>query len=199
MAKLKEGDEVIVAAREQSAADIKSGLYYPHYAGLFGTILKLYGEEASVTVDRDSLPSEIRLRHEEGEKAMRQKYLDNLSEEARGRQGDREKNFALNYAVLVSLADLAPHKSKVRSEGASQAARPSSAGEKQAAKNVAASVRALDPRTGESDVDRAPLSADQAGESGTDSAAKRLSASDIEAAETRFLEERKAAAAKKAR
>src|SRR5687767_13754394 len=71
MAKLKNGDPVKVAAREQTAQDIKSGLYYPHYANLTGTILKVYGEEASVRVDRESLPEDVRLRHDEGEKAMR--------------------------------------------------------------------------------------------------------------------------------
>jgi ribosomal protein L21E len=123
MAKFREGDAVVVASREQSPQDVKSGLYYPHYAGLTGKILKLYGEEASVQVDRESLPADIRVRHEEGEKAMRQKWLDNLSEEARGRVADRERDFALNYAVLVSLADLSPFKG-ARGGGATAAPAP---------------------------------------------------------------------------
>src|SRR5688500_7929609 len=114
MAKVKQGDAVIIAAREQTAQDIKSGLYFPHYAGLYGTVLKVYGEEASVLVDRESLPTDIRVRHEEGEKAMRQKWLDNLSQEATGRLGERERQFALNYAVLVSINDLAPDKGAAR-------------------------------------------------------------------------------------
>jgi hypothetical protein len=92
--------------RDQTAADIKSGLYYPHYANLIGAVLKVYGEEASVLIDRPSLPAEIRTRHEAGEKAMRQKWLDGLSEEGRNRLSAREKQFGLNYAVLVSLKDL---------------------------------------------------------------------------------------------
>lgn len=110
--KLKAGDRVVVASREQTASDIKSGLYYPHFAGMRGNILKLYGEEASVLVDTDTLPGEVGNRHAAGEKAMRQRWLDGLSEEARNRMGAKEKNFHLNYSVLVSLADLAPDKSR---------------------------------------------------------------------------------------
>jgi hypothetical protein len=196
-AKLREGDAVVVASREQSPQDVKSGLYYPHYAGLTGKILKLYGEEASVQVDRESLPADIRVRHEEGEKAMRQKWLDNLSEEARGRVADRERDFALNYAVLVSLADLSPFKG-ARGGGATAAPAPApakpTAQEKQNAKEVARAARAVDPLSGESDVRRAPTRADQASEGGTESAVKRLSALELDAAEEAFLEQRRASA-----
>lgn len=104
--RFKEGDRVSVIARNQTAADVKSGLYYPHFADLTGTILKVYGEEASVLVDRETLPEGIRKRHEQGEKAERAKYLDRLSDDARSRLSDKEKMFSLQYAVLVSLADL---------------------------------------------------------------------------------------------
>lgn len=126
MAKVKEGDAVIIASREQTAGDLKSGLYYPHYAGLYGTVLKVYGEEAAVNVDRDALPKEIRVRHEEGEKAMKQKWMDGLSEEARGRAGERDKNFALTYAVLVAVTDIAPDKGAARRAAlaSSSAAKP---------------------------------------------------------------------------
>ncbi|MDX1931094.1 MAG: hypothetical protein SFU56_00665 [Capsulimonadales bacterium] len=106
MSKFKEGDRVVVVARTQTAGDIKSGLYFPHYAHLRGVVLKVFGEEASVLIDRDALPSEIRMRHEETEVSERRRYLDRLSEEVRGRASERERNFRLNYAVLVSLNDL---------------------------------------------------------------------------------------------
>jgi hypothetical protein len=112
MAKLSEGDPVVVATREQSAADVKSGLYYSHYGGLTGTILKVYGEEASVLIDRDTLPHEMEKRHAENEKAMRQRWLDGLSEEARNKLTTTEKAFGLNYAVLVSLSDLSKGKKR---------------------------------------------------------------------------------------
>lgn len=102
------GENVRVLTREQVPADIKSQLYYPHYAGLRGTILKLYGEETSILVHRDSLPPEIRARHVENERAMRQRWLDGLSEEGRNRLNAREKEFGLKYAILVGLKDIEP-------------------------------------------------------------------------------------------
>jgi hypothetical protein len=112
MAKINPGDPVTVAARDQTPADIKSGLYYPHYGGLTGTILKVYAEEASVLVDRETLPVELRKRHEENEKSMKAKWLDGLSDEARNRLTGAEKKFALNYAILVAVSDLLPGEAK---------------------------------------------------------------------------------------
>ena len=119
MAKLNRGDAVVVAAREQVPADIKSGLFYSHYAGLTGTILKVYGEEASVLVDKEVLPVEILKRHTENEKAMRQRWLDGLSEEARSRLSATEKAFGLNYAILVSQNDLEKNKNAAQRPTAS--------------------------------------------------------------------------------
>jgi hypothetical protein len=108
MPTIHEGDRVSIVARPHTASDIKSQLYYPHYANLHGTVLKVYGEEVSVLIDRDSLPVAVLARHEETETTERRRYLDRLSEEARGRASDREKNFRLHYAVLVSVNDLRP-------------------------------------------------------------------------------------------
>ena len=104
------GDSVSIVARDTSSADTKSGLYYPHFANLTGSILKIYGEEASIVVDRDSLPEAIRVRHEENEAAERKKYSDRLSESARSGLSDKEKNFPLQYTVLVSVKDIQPAK-----------------------------------------------------------------------------------------
>jgi ribosomal protein L21E len=114
MAKFKEGDTVAVAAREMTPADTKSGLYYAHYAGMRGTILKVYGEEISVLVDFDSMPADVQQRHLVNQDAMRQKWLDGLSEEARGKLTATEKNFRLNYAILVSLNDVTASKGDVK-------------------------------------------------------------------------------------
>lgn len=101
-----EGDHVKIRSREQTAADIKSGLYFNHYAGMRGTILKRYDNEASVLVDRTTLPASVLERHEQTEQNERQKYLDRLSEDARGKASAREKNFSLQYPVLVAVTDL---------------------------------------------------------------------------------------------
>ncbi len=106
---LTEGAAVRLADRDTSAADTKSGLFYPYYRGLTGTIAKLYSDStAAVAVDPDSLPDDIRKRHQAGTEAMRQKWLDGLSDEGRNKLSAAEKKFSLRYSLLVSLSDLLP-------------------------------------------------------------------------------------------
>ncbi|MBC8136442.1 MAG: hypothetical protein H8F28_11195 [Fibrella sp.] len=100
------GDSVAIIARDTTPADSKSNLYFPHFANLRGSILKVYGEEASILIDRESLPEAIRTRHTENEVAERKKYSDRLSETARGGLSDKEKNFPLQYTILVALKDV---------------------------------------------------------------------------------------------
>ncbi|MBV9850124.1 MAG: hypothetical protein JO250_10665 [Armatimonadetes bacterium] len=104
---LAPGDPVCVADRDAASADAKSGLFYPHYRGLTGTLTKIYPDgTAAVTVDPDSLPDEIRVRHRAGSAAQRQRWLDGLSDEARNRLSAAEKQFSLRYTILVAAADL---------------------------------------------------------------------------------------------
>jgi len=106
---LAEGDPVRLADRETTAPDTKSGLFYPYYRGLTGTIAKLYSDStAAVAVDPESLPDDIRKRHQTGTDAMRQKWLDGLSEEGRNKLSAAEKKFSLRYSLLVSVSDLSP-------------------------------------------------------------------------------------------
>ena len=108
-APLTEGAPVRLADREPSAADNKSGLFYPHYRSLTGTVAKLYADgTATVSIDAESLPTEIRTRHQAGTDAMRQKWLDGLSDEARNKLSAAEKKFSLRYNLLVGVADLVP-------------------------------------------------------------------------------------------
>lgn len=105
--KLAEGDAVLMTDREATAADAKSGLFYPHYRGLSGTLGKLYADgTATLHVEEGSLPPDVRERHLTGSQAMRQKWLDGLSDEARNRLSAAEKKFALRYTILVSVDDL---------------------------------------------------------------------------------------------
>jgi len=106
---LSAGDTVRVVERAQVQADIKSNMYFPHYAGLTGVIGKVYPDNtASITIDTDSLPPAIRTRHENSTQQMRQKWLDGLSDEARNRLTAAEKKLSLRYAILVSVDDLNP-------------------------------------------------------------------------------------------
>lgn len=106
---LTEGASVRVTDREPSAADTKSGLFYPYYRALTGTVAKLYADgTATVAIDLESLPTEIRARHQAGTDAMRQKWLDGLSDEARNKLSAGEKKFSLRYNLLVGITDLTP-------------------------------------------------------------------------------------------
>lgn len=106
---LTEGVSVRVTDREPSTADTKSGLFYPYYRALTGTVAKLYADgTATVAIDLESLPAEIRARHQAGTDAMRQKWLDGLSDEARNKLSAGEKKFSLRYNLLVGITDLTP-------------------------------------------------------------------------------------------
>lgn len=85
-AQLKEGDAVQVVDREATPADEKNSIFFNHFRSLTGTIEKVYPDKrATVVVDIDSLPEEIRDRHQELTRAAKQKWLDGLSAEARNR------------------------------------------------------------------------------------------------------------------
>lgn len=104
---VKEGDRVRVASREANEEDIKSGLYYNYFAGLTGSVLKVYSNnEVSVDVEHESLTKEIRKRHDDVRDQMKTKWLDGLSEEGRGKLTEREKDFNLRYVLLVAMKDV---------------------------------------------------------------------------------------------
>ena len=104
---LTDGSPIRLTEREANAADLKSGLFYPYYSGLTGIIAKLYADgTAAITIDSESLPAEIRGRHQKGTDAMRQKWLDGLSDEARNKLSAGEKKFSLRYTLLVGVDDL---------------------------------------------------------------------------------------------
>lgn len=101
------GDIVQIADREPTGSDTKSGLFFPHYRGLVGSVSKVYPDgTAAVTVDPVALPEALRKRHDAGSDAQRRKWLDSLSDEARNRLTSAEKQFAWRYTILVSTNDL---------------------------------------------------------------------------------------------
>src|SRR5579872_2458140 len=107
MATIKEGDRVRILAREQTEDDIKSALYFGHYAGLTGNVQKVYSkQEVAIEVEPESLTRDMRKRHDEVRDQMKTKWLDGLSEEGRNKLTEREKDFNLRYVVLVALQDL---------------------------------------------------------------------------------------------
>ena len=97
-------DRVQIIDREATPEDNKKRIFYGHMRGLTGIIRRVYAEEEEiwVEVDLDSLPEDVRQRHQETENQMRTKWLDGLSDEARRRLGSAEKQFNLRYSILTS-------------------------------------------------------------------------------------------------
>ena len=113
----KDGDRVQIVDREQNADDIKSSLFFNHYRGLVGTVQKVYATgEVAVDIELSSLPDAVAHRHSDVQEQMKTKWLDGLSEEARNRLSDKEKDFLLHYIVLVGLTDLIVPDGKPRAE-----------------------------------------------------------------------------------
>ncbi|HZO89140.1 MAG TPA: hypothetical protein VFB38_12455 [Chthonomonadaceae bacterium] len=105
--KFKEGDRVQIMDREATAEDTKSGLFYPHFRGLIGTIQKVYPTgEAAVEIETESLADPVAQRHHDTQEQMKRKWLDGLSEAERNRLSEKERDFRLRYTVLVNLSDL---------------------------------------------------------------------------------------------
>jgi len=109
MASFKAGDRVRLAARQVTAEDEKSGLYYSYFAELTGAVDMVYGDgSVCVNVDLESLSEQARDRHLAMQEAERKKWLEGLSGEARNRLTPEQKQLRLSYKILVSRNDLEP-------------------------------------------------------------------------------------------
>ena len=125
MAHFKEGDRVQIVSREQTSGDIKERSYYPYMGGLRGTIYRLYSDgRAAVQVDLDSLPETVFTRHTEAQERMKNRWIDSLSEEARSRLTPEEREFHLNYVLLVRLEDLQPGGKRTRTTTTAKTTQP---------------------------------------------------------------------------
>lgn len=105
-ARWQPGDRVRIRRREVTLNDVKTQLYFEHFADLTGTVQRLYDNEVWVEIDEESLPPSLRDRHQAAEAQMKEKWLNGLSEEGRRRLTEREKQFRLRYSVLVAPEDL---------------------------------------------------------------------------------------------
>jgi len=89
--------------------DVKPVPFYEYYRNLSGTVAKVFNDgTVAVTIDRNSLPKEIRQRHEDCEHRDRDKWLDRLSDEERNRLTAAQKNFSYRYTLLVAAHDVLP-------------------------------------------------------------------------------------------
>lgn len=102
-----EGQRVEIVSREASEEDTKSGMFYNFFSGLTGTVQKVYPtDEIAVEIEQASLPEAAATRHHDIQESMKSRWLDNLSEEAKNRLTDAEKDFQLRYTLLVHAKDL---------------------------------------------------------------------------------------------
>ncbi len=102
-----EGERVQIVDRESNADDVKSGLFYNHFRGLTGTVQKVYStQEIAVEIEQESLAEAVAARHLDVQETMKAKWLDGLSEEAKSRLTDKERDFKLRYTLLVHANDL---------------------------------------------------------------------------------------------
>ncbi len=142
----KAGDRVKIAAREVTADDEKSGLYYSYFGGLTGAVDAIYGDGSiCVNVDLESLTAQARDRHLEMQEAERKKWLDGLSGEARNRLTPEQRQLKLSYKVLVSKNDLEPAKGG-KPEGGKKSAKPAEKTEDDAPSARKGPARAPDPK-----------------------------------------------------
>ena len=168
MAAMKAGDRVKIIAREVTAEDVKTSLYFSYFGDLCGSVDRVYDDgSVCVEIDLDSLNDDTRERHIEMQENERKRWLENLSDEARNRLTAAQKQFSMSYKLLVSGKDLVPDK-----------------GPKPGAKSTAKAAKS-EPAASESDQqgpEGAPAEPAAAGE-----APKRVSEADLAAAEEAFL------------
>lgn len=119
---LNEGAAVRIVDREAKPEDLKSGLFYNHFRGLRGHVMKTYQTgEVAVEVDIQSLPEEVSSRHLEMEEGMKNRWLEGLSDEARNRLTEPERRFRLRYTIMVAAGDLEPDRSAAEAPHAKSA------------------------------------------------------------------------------
>jgi len=110
----RKGDRVRISDRLATPQDLKSGLYFSHYRGLTGAVQKLFGEEAAIEIDLESLPREILEGHIQTRNQMRDKWLAGLPDDQRRKLTPEQKQFDLRYVVLVGLQDVSKLHGKSR-------------------------------------------------------------------------------------
>lgn len=195
MTNFKEGDRVQIVTREQTNGDVKERSYYPFMGGLRGTIYRLYSDgRAAVQVDLESLPEMVLNRHVEAQERMKNRWIEGLSEEARSRLTPEEREFHLNYVLLVRLEDLQPEGRRARSASTAKA-QTSPAPQK--AMDEASPATRTESAPAEGKAKRGTSTAPQARTVSSASTAepeapKRKTLKDLEKAEEEFLKSRAA-------
>jgi hypothetical protein len=188
MAAAKTGERVRVIEREVTPDDVKSGLYYAYFAGLTGMIDRTYDDgSVCVDVDLESLTEEMRTRHISIQEGERKRWLDNLSDEARNRLTAEQKQFKMNYRVLVSGKDLEPHKGgKPGGESNARQSEGAGAAPESGGKGASSTAQSGEPKAQAGQPEPRPETRPPK----EDDSPKRLSEAELSAAEEEFLKSR---------
>ena len=98
-----------VRTRQVTEDDRKTSRYFDHMAGLTGTIQNIYSnDEIAIKVDPECMSAITSDVHKISTERMRQKFLDNVSEEQKKQLSSEELKFDANYTMLVKGSDLEP-------------------------------------------------------------------------------------------
>lgn len=145
MPPLKTGNRVKINDRDMTLADVKSGLYYDYFRNMIGTIERIYDDNtACINVDLDSLTDGVINNHRQIEESIRNKWINGLGQEQKGKMKESDKKLSLRYNILVGISDLSP------AGKARPAAKP--AAEK---KPEAEATSATEKRPTQADIDKA--------------------------------------------
>ncbi len=107
MSRVKEGDRVRIVKRELTDQDRKVYGFFDHMQGLTGTVENVYSkDEVAVKIDLavlSKIPADV---HKEATKRMRERFVENVGEEARKQLSKEELDFVPHYVLLVRTDDL---------------------------------------------------------------------------------------------
>lgn len=107
MANWREGDRVRIVSRPVTDEDRKANRYFEHMSGLMGTVQNIYApDQVAIKVDSDTLTKVSRDVHKMANDRMREKFLNNVSEEQKKQLTNDEINFTANFVLLVRGEDL---------------------------------------------------------------------------------------------
>ena len=105
--KWKEGDRVRVVTRPVTDEDRKKNRYFPHMAGLVGTVQNVYdGGVVAVRIDETTLSAVTKDVHKRSTERMREKFLGDASEEAKKAMTKEELEFNAHFMQLLEAGDI---------------------------------------------------------------------------------------------
>lgn len=103
----KEGDRVRVVTRPVTDEDRKSNRYYDHMGGLVGVVQNIYSaDEIAIKIEPEFMTAVTAGVQKEATMRMREKFLNNISEEQKKQLSKEELEFDAHYVQLVQTKDL---------------------------------------------------------------------------------------------